>query len=83
MSKYNREKMIVEFQKRRKRMLQSFATSMILIALSLAVSQLANSFPLFSGRRQKGLGGICRRSVHFRGHLRPDRFPAVQVSVLQ
>jgi hypothetical protein len=54
MSKHNHDKMIVEFQRRRRRMLQNFAASMILIAVSLAISQLASSFPLFLNIGRKG-----------------------------
>ena len=54
MWKRNPEEMIAEFERRRKRMLQNFAVSMILIAVSLAITQLANSFPLFLGVGRKG-----------------------------
>lgn len=54
MLKYDEEKMIAEFQRRRKRMLQNSALSMILVAVSLAVTQLANSFPLFLGIGRRG-----------------------------
>ncbi len=49
----NQDRIIAEFDLRRKRMMYYFASSMILIALSLAISQIVDSTNAFLGIPQR------------------------------
>ncbi len=54
MNSSSRENIITEFQRRRKRMLHNFGFCMILIALSLALLQLSDSYPILFGIGKNG-----------------------------
>lgn len=54
MVKFNPEQVIEEFQKRRRRMLQSFAICLALIAVSLIAIQIADMNSDFLGISKKG-----------------------------
>lgn len=48
------EQVIEKFQKRRRRMLQSFGLCMLLIAVALCVRQVADVYPVFLGISRNG-----------------------------
>jgi hypothetical protein len=58
MTSLRREKMIEEFQKRRKRMMVNFVFCLVLIALSLVIAQLGDSFPGFLGITKRGWSAL-------------------------
>jgi hypothetical protein len=58
MSSLRRENMIVEFQKRRKRMMMNFIFCLVLIALSLVIAQIGDSFPGLFGIGKRGWSAL-------------------------
>lgn len=54
MSHLDDDQVIVEFERRRKRMLLNFAIAMMLIMLSLVLRQMVDSFPDFLGIGSNG-----------------------------
>ncbi len=54
MMSLRREKIIHEFQRRRKRLMVNFIFCLVLIAFSLVIAQVADSFPGFLGISRKG-----------------------------
>jgi len=54
MSHLDENQVMMEFERRRKRMLQNFGIAMLLIMLSLVIREIVDSFPDFLGIGTKG-----------------------------
>jgi hypothetical protein len=54
MSSLRREQMIDEFQRRRRRLMVNFIFCLVLMALSLVLAQMGDSFPGFLGIGKRG-----------------------------
>jgi hypothetical protein len=55
----DRNQLVAEFQRRRKILLQNFALSMVLFALGLAITQMAEQMPAFLGLSAAGWSAIA------------------------
>ncbi len=58
MTSLRREGMIVEFQKRRRRMMVNFIICLVLLALSLVIAQIGDSFPGLLGLGKGGWSAL-------------------------
>lgn len=59
MARLDDNEVIVEFERRRKRMLQSFGIAMLLVMLSLILREIVDSYPTFLGLGSKGWYGMA------------------------
>ena len=58
MTSLRRENMIAEFQRRRKRMMVNFILCLVLMALSLVIAQIGDSFPELLGLGKGGWSAL-------------------------